>query len=206
VAFFDNHIKMIDEAMIEIAIISSPPATHFHMAKDLLNNGVNVLLEKPMCIDYDSVEKLYSLANLNKKGLTCLFHWRYADEVLFLKKYLKGRNIKKITTHIYDNYCEPGTLSIKSKCRCLMGAWFDSGVNALSFIDLLINIEDSVLKTSEFITDVKSELPVYARKVYIYDGIEIEIIVDWRFDTREKSSVIALDKGEIMVSHTEQIV
>ncbi len=206
VPFYDDHLKMLDETVIDTAIISSPPATHFRMASELLSLGVNVLLEKPMCADFESVDKLYKLAELTKKDVICLFHWRYADEVKFLKEYVKGRNIKKIKTHICDNYCQPDTLNIKKECLGLLGAWYDSGVNALSYIDLLIEIDNATLKSLELINDDKSGLPVFVKKVYLCDGIEIEIVVDWRYDTREKTSVITFDDGEITVSHTNQTV
>lgn len=206
VPFYVDHMKMIDETDIDTAIISSPPDTHFGIAGELLNSGVNVLLEKPMCTDFESVEKLYRLAEVAEKEVICLFHWRFADEVKFLKEYIKDRNIKKIKTHICDNYCEPDTLNIKKEQLGLLGAWYDSGVNALSYIDFLIEINNAILKSSESINDKKSGLPVFVKKVYSCDGIEIEIVVDWRYDTREKTSVITFEDGEIMVSHTEQKV
>ena len=206
VPFYDDHMNMIDETDIDTAIISSPPATHFRIADELLNSGVNVLLEKPMCAEFESIEKLYRMAESAKKEVICLFHWRYADEVKFLKEYIKDKNIKKIKTHICDNYCEPDTLNIKKECLDLLGAWYDSGVNAISYIDLLIEIDNATLKSSEVINDNKSGLPVFVKKVYLCDGIEIEIVVDWRYDTREKISVITFEDGEIMVSHTNQTV
>ncbi len=206
VPFYDDHIKMIAEIDIDTAIISTPPATHFRIASELLSSGVNVLLEKPMCADFESIEKLYKLAKKAKKEVVCLFHWRYADEVKFLKEYVKGKKIKKIKTHICDNYCEGETLNIKQECLSLLGAWYDSGVNALSYIDLLIGIDNAELVSSESIKDEKSGFPVFVKKVYVCDGIELEIIVDWRNNTKEKTSVITFDDGEIFVSHTNQTV
>lgn len=206
VPFYDDHMKMIAEIDIDTAIISTPPATHFRIASELLNAGVDVLLEKPMCADYESIEKLYKLAEKTKKEVICLFHWRYADEVKFLKEYVKGKKIKKIRTHICDNYCESGTLNIKKKCLGLLGAWYDSGVNALSYIDLLTGIDNAKLISSESIEDEMSGLPVFVKKVYMCDDIEVEIIVDWRKDSREKTSVITLEDEELSISHTNQTV
>lgn len=206
VPFYDDHIRMLEETNINSAVISTPPATHFRIAKDLLSRGVDVLLEKPMCKDYGSIEKLYDLSKASGAEVVCLFHWRYADEVMFLKEYTKGKTIKKIKTLICDNYCTPGTLNIKPKCLGLLGAWFDSGVNALSYIDLLVELNDTQLISCESIIDEVSGYPIYAKRLYRLEDTEIEIAVDWREDTREKTSVITLEDEELFVSHTGQTV
>ncbi len=206
VPFYDDYKKLMSDININTAIISTPPAGHFEIACELLSSGVNVFLEKPMCTDFESIEKLYALASQKKKELICLLHWRYADEVRFLCQYVKDKKIKKIKTRICDNYCVPGTLDIKQKCLNLLGGWYDSGVNALSYMDLLIGIEDAVLKSSESIKDPNNGFPVYVKKVYLCGDVELEIEVDWRYDTRGKTSVITFEDGELFVSHTDQKV
>ena len=86
---------MILQEKPDIVLLATPPETHFQIACNLLRMGVNVLVEKPMCANHQSVEELFHLAKQTDKEIVCLFHWRYADEVLFLNEYLKDKKIKK---------------------------------------------------------------------------------------------------------------
>lgn len=53
--------------VVEAVYIASPHNTHFSYAKSALEEGVNVLCEKPMCLKADEVKGLYDIAA--KKGL-----------------------------------------------------------------------------------------------------------------------------------------
>lgn len=56
-------------------VIASPSEFHYEQAKHFLKKGMNVFCEKPAALNYEVVEELYKLANINK----CLF---YVDDVL----------------------------------------------------------------------------------------------------------------------------
>ena len=54
-AFFDYRELL---PKIDVAIVSTPTATHYNIAMDLLNEGKHILVEKPIC---DSVKRAGSL-------------------------------------------------------------------------------------------------------------------------------------------------
>ena len=50
VRYFANHLEMLDHCDADVVVIATPNHTHFHIAKDVLNSGKHILIEKPLCI------------------------------------------------------------------------------------------------------------------------------------------------------------
>jgi predicted dehydrogenase len=53
---------------VDVAVVAVPTAMHYPVAKELLNNGIHVLLEKPCANNLDHARELFQLAQ--DKGLT----------------------------------------------------------------------------------------------------------------------------------------
>ena len=56
-----EEIQKTKEERIEVISILTPNFLHFPMAKKLLENGFNVICEKPMTTSYDEAKELQSL-------------------------------------------------------------------------------------------------------------------------------------------------
>lgn len=185
------------------AILALPVKAKVKVATELMEKGVAVIVEKPICEDYKSVRNLYDVSARTNVPLLCIFHWKYADEVIFLKNHLSeyGR-IKSIATTILDDYACGG--HIRQDRLSLSGAWYDSGINVLSFLDEIIDLTNIKLKEKTCVTDELSGQDKYAFRSFEADGAQIDITVDWRTDSRQKSSVIVTEKGVLDVDHTNQ--
>jgi len=68
VATFKDTKKMYKEVQPDAVIISTPNSTHFELAKEALERGIHVFLEKPLCLDPQQGQALYDIAS--RKGLT----------------------------------------------------------------------------------------------------------------------------------------
>ncbi len=70
--------EILDDKSIEAVIVSTPPSTHYELARAFLESGRHVLLEKPMALTVSHCEELGELAERNKKvlmvGYTFLYH------------------------------------------------------------------------------------------------------------------------------------
>jgi predicted dehydrogenase len=62
---FENHMSMIKNA--DALVISVPTLSHYHIARDCLKNGRDILIEKPITSTLKEAESLISLAE--EKGL-----------------------------------------------------------------------------------------------------------------------------------------
>ena len=50
VRYFTNHLEMLGHCDADVVVIATPNHTHFNIAKDVLNSGQHMLIEKPLCI------------------------------------------------------------------------------------------------------------------------------------------------------------
>ncbi len=211
-SIFDNAVflddyKKIPQLELEAAIVSVYTHKHFEIAKFLLSNGISVFCEKPLALSLNEIEELFKTAKDNNVHLECLYHWRSAAEVTYLKEIAsKYGDIKRIETKIFDNYCEPDTLKILDDRLILCGAWFDSGINILSFVEMLVDIGKCKLINEKIIKAQNSEYPVFASKVFECGDTVLSFTVDWRSNNSTKNTVIEYEKATLEIDHTNQTV
>jgi predicted dehydrogenase len=62
---FADYMDLIGK--VDVAVVAVPTAMHYPVAKELLNNGVHILLEKPCANNLDHARELFQLAQ--DKGL-----------------------------------------------------------------------------------------------------------------------------------------
>lgn len=75
---------------LDAAVISTPPATHYNIARDCLNHGLNVLIEKPITLNSDQGRELVELAQ--QRGLTLLVGhtFRYNSAVRTMRQLIQN--------------------------------------------------------------------------------------------------------------------
>ena len=200
----------LDEALAlkpSLALLALPVAAHDDVARKLLSKGVSVLTEKPMFENLEMIESCTAYASECGVLLGCMFHWKAADEVRFLKANLsRFGKIKSISTTICDDYAATADGSIRKDRLGLMGAWVDSGINVLSYYDEIMDLSNAYLKEETLVTDSKSGFLKYAKKVFDAGGVRAEIIIDWRSPSRNKTSRIDCEGAMLFVDHTAQRV
>ena len=199
VPFYTDARTAAGKSKAEVALLATPCATHYPLARELLELGVKVITEKPMCDTLDRVKEL-----LSSKNAGCLFHWSHAEEVCFLREHLgEWGKIHRIRAHICDDYAAEG--SVRADRRGLGGAWRDSGINVLSYFGELLDLGGAKLLSSEVVRDGGGQ-DVYAKKRFRFGETEGEILVDWRSADRRKVSTIECARGRIEIDHTAQTV
>ena len=81
---------------LNAAIISTPPATHYPIAKDCLEHGLHVLIEKPMTLKSEHAQELIELAASKDLILMVGHTFEYNSAVLALKEYVDSGEIGEI--------------------------------------------------------------------------------------------------------------
>ncbi len=83
-----TNYKDIFKQGVEAVIVSTPPAMHYSIARECLENDMHVLIEKPMTLKSKDAEELINLAL--KRGLTLMVGhtFEYNSAVHALKKYI----------------------------------------------------------------------------------------------------------------------
>lgn len=78
------------------AVISTPPSTHFRIAKDCLEHGLHVLVEKPLTLSSDEARLLNDISR--QRGLTLMVGhtFEYNPAVCKLKEYIQSGELGSI--------------------------------------------------------------------------------------------------------------
>jgi predicted dehydrogenase len=103
--YFNSVTKLLDEAKPDVVHITTPPQSHFDLAKVCLERGCHVYVEKPFTLWADEARQLISLAN--EKGLKItaghddqFSHVARRMRSLVQKDFLGGRPV-----HMESYYC-----------------------------------------------------------------------------------------------------
>jgi len=92
----ENAEAVINDKEIEAVVIASPVSTHYEFAKNALNNGKHVLIEKPMTRSAAEAEELIELAAKKHKVLMVDHTFLYTGAVKKIKEIISQDHIGEI--------------------------------------------------------------------------------------------------------------
>lgn len=106
VKLYTDYKIMIDENNIDIIGISTESGYHYEHTMYMLNNNINVLVEKPMALEEDHAIKMIDLAEKKHLNLGVCFQNRFNPPIQLLRQAIdegKFGKIFAITANIYWN-------------------------------------------------------------------------------------------------------
>jgi predicted dehydrogenase len=83
--YYPSYEAMVSSEELDAVIICTPPITHLEIAGHCLENGINVLCEKPLSIDSESAKQMIAIAQKEGKLLTMASKFRYVEDVIKAK-------------------------------------------------------------------------------------------------------------------------
>jgi len=106
-ACFSDLREMLDAASPDVIHITTPPQSHFALAKQCLESGAHVYLEKPFTITAGEAEALIQLAEHRGLKVTVGHNYQFTLEMLEMRRlisegYLGGRPIHLESYWSYD--------------------------------------------------------------------------------------------------------
>jgi predicted dehydrogenase len=81
---------------LDVAVVATPPATHFPLAKDCLRHGLHVLVEKPLTLDSRHAAELIELAEARGLILMAGHTFEYNPAVRVLKRIVDSGELGQI--------------------------------------------------------------------------------------------------------------
>lgn len=83
---YEDYIEMLDKEKPDAVHVLTPHYLHTEMTLEALARDINVFLEKPLCINYDDIEKIINAEKQSKAKVCVSFQTRYNETVLLAKK------------------------------------------------------------------------------------------------------------------------
>jgi len=108
IEYLKDYNKLLKDPEIDAVSIVTPSATHYKIAKEFMEAGKDVLVEKPMTMDPTEAEKLVKISEKTGRNLMVGHIFRYHPAVKELKKRI--------------DLGELGTIQIMSSNRLYFGA------------------------------------------------------------------------------------
>jgi len=133
---FVDSLQMLDSGLIELVVISTPPNSHYYWAKESLNRGINVILEKPMALTVEHCDELMALAASKNLLLVVYQNRRFDADFITIKKLIDDGVIGEVFSYesFVGGYSKPCSYW-HSDSEVSGGAIFDWGSH---FIDQIL--------------------------------------------------------------------
>jgi predicted dehydrogenase len=186
-------------------IVATPAATHVAVCEEAMAFGAKaprILVEKPLATTRSDVERLLAEAEAYRGGFVALYHFRYAPEVIWawrrMPELLRTHGaVDRITCSFFDPY-----ISIDpERRRGYLSSWIDTGINALSVVDRLVDLRDT--RSLEHLTEgLETWLAVIEFDSSGRPGVGT-ILTSWQAVDSSKSSVVRFTDGaQLILDHT----
>lgn len=134
----DNPQEALSDPSIDAVVIATPPATHFDLAREALENGKDVLITKPPTRTIEELEHLTALAERNNRIFMMDSTFVYSEPVCRIRELLDEGLFTDI---LFIQSLRYGNDLRMHHVNRLKGTMLDNGINVvedLLFHDLAI--------------------------------------------------------------------
>ena len=111
---FTDYAEMIRPDLLDAVIIATPTKSHAPMIEWLLNAGVHVFCEKPLCLDPSDSRRFAAMADARGIVTQVGYHNRYVGAFAEVKRLLEAGAIGKVT-HVLAEAYGPVVLAPKGR-------------------------------------------------------------------------------------------
>ncbi|MBU2988321.1 oxidoreductase [Psychrosphaera sp. B3R10] len=131
VTVFESAYDLITHGDIELAIITAPNDVHYALAKCCLENGIHVVVEKPMVTTSIEAEALVELAKSRSLLLSVFHNRRWDGDFLTVKSLLANEQVGDV--RLFESRYDRFRPTVRQRWREQpgpgAGIWFDLGAH-----------------------------------------------------------------------------
>lgn len=142
-----SYVELLEDHTLDIIVVNTPTQLHYEMAKQALEAGKHVVLEKPMTTTYSQAEALVKLANEKQLVLSVFHNRRLESGFKALKKLIKENTLGKplyFKAHFNRDKSEIGTKEWKEKNTLGSGMFYDLAPHLIDQAVTLFGTPDKV--------------------------------------------------------------
>ena len=194
---------MLEQVKPNAVAICTPPGPRYAIARDCLEAGVHVLLEKPPCATLGEVTDLARLSKQSGVSLFTAWHAQSNDSVREAARIIAAEGLSQMHIDWLEDVDKwhPGQTWIWAA-----GGFgvFDAGINALS-IATLLSPGILMLQHAEMIAHSPSRQPIAATLTMTSPDVDgpLDARLDWRHQGVERRDIEAVTKAGTRLKLTE---
>jgi predicted dehydrogenase len=175
---FTDVAELVSEARPDVVHITTPPASHFEIARFCLQQGCHVYVEKPFTLNADEAQQLVNLAAGQNLKLTVGHNDQFTHVARRMRALVRSGYLGGVPVHMESYYCYD--LGNRSYARALLGDkrhW----VRALPGGLLHNIISHGIARIAEFLTSDNPRVIAYGFVSPLLKSIgETEIVDELR--------------------------
>jgi len=103
--YFQEVAKMLDVVRPDVVHITTPPQSHFDIARTCLEHGCHIYVEKPFTLNTFEAERLIQLANQKSLKLTVGTDEQYSHAAIRMRNLVRNGYLGGPVLHMEDYYC-----------------------------------------------------------------------------------------------------
>lgn len=158
---FSDSQEMLETVTPDVVHITTPPQSHYSLARNCLEAGANVYLEKPFTVTAEEAEGLIEIAEFKKLKITAGHNYQFLPEMIKMRKLIANGYLGGKPIHLESHW--PYSLSDTAYVAPILGSrnhWVRRLPGQL-FQNL---ISHSVSRLAEFLDDEIADISVLSHQ------------------------------------------
>ncbi len=189
--FPDLEDLLNSEINIDAAIIATPTNTHYAITKKLLNNGIHVLVEKPLSTKADEASELLNLADEKNLVLLVDHTFLYNEAINFAIKSIQDGEIGSL---LHINFERTNLGPIRSDVSCL----WDLTTHDVSILNAITPNEPTQIRASSFNTSQTEAFDMVNVSLNYENNLFVTMFSSWLHPEKTRKIKIVGDKKMIV--------
>jgi predicted dehydrogenase len=189
--FPDLEDLLNSEINIDAAIIATPTNTHYEITKKLLNNGIHVLVEKPLSTKADEASELINLADEKNLVLLVDHTFLYNEAINFAIKSIQDGRIGSL---LHINFERTNLGPIRSDVSCL----WDLTTHDVSILNAITPNEPTQITASSFNTSQTEAFDMVNVSLNYENNLFVTMFSSWLHPEKTRKIKIVGDKKMIV--------
>ncbi|HZV51978.1 MAG TPA: Gfo/Idh/MocA family oxidoreductase [Candidatus Dormibacteraeota bacterium] len=136
---------LLERHEVDDVIVATPTPTHVEVCEEILEAEARprILVEKPLATAPGEVERVLARAGERQQPLDVLYHFRWAPEVLWAAAWWEEhRDDHGPVVDFLSFFSDPYAAMEPGRRWTYVSSWIDSGINALSLLDRLVDLRE----------------------------------------------------------------
>ena len=189
--FPDLEHLLNSEISIDAAIVATPTNTHYEITKKLLNNGINVLVEKPLSTKSNEASELINLADEKNLVLLVDHTFLYNEAINFAIKSIQDGEIGSL---LHINFERTNLGPIRSDVSCL----WDLTTHDVSILNAITPNEPTQIRASSFNTSQTESFDMVNVSLNYESNLFVTMFSSWLHPEKTRKIKIVGDKKMIV--------